>query len=181
MKNGSLCIKKEKERKRKQIHIIRIIRIIPIIPKSPYEVIEMPTRKMWKCDFEDCEEFAQWYRRKKGKIVKLCTKHEVQLAKEHWGRRVDFSELTHNDIRYFNKKESETESANKIPFEIQLIHLEDGTLRVAVKDRRTNKWRSFTVKKWTEEINEINQDLQKGKFSMKSLDDFVKMLKEVSL
>ncbi len=28
----------------------------------------------WKCDFKDCEEIAQWYRKRKGELLKLCTK-----------------------------------------------------------------------------------------------------------
>ena len=78
----------------------------------------MAKRKMWKCDFEDCEEIAQWYRRYKGKLVKLCTKNETQLSKQHYGRRVDFSALNKNDIDYLQKKELRSEYFKEVPFRI---------------------------------------------------------------
>jgi hypothetical protein len=55
-------------------------------------------RKIWKCDFKDCDEIAQWYRYYKGKPWKFCTKHETEFARHNWGRRVDFSDLTEEDI-----------------------------------------------------------------------------------
>ena len=63
------------------------------------------TRKIWTCDFQGCNEIAQWYRKRKGRLIKVCTKHEARLAREHWGRRVDFSELNDDDIRYLEWKE----------------------------------------------------------------------------
>jgi hypothetical protein len=58
----------------------------------------------WTCDFEGCNELAQWYRKSKGQIVKLCTKHEALLARQHWGKRVDYSELSEEDMRRLKKK-----------------------------------------------------------------------------
>lgn len=137
--------------------------------------------KIWKCDFEDCEEIAQWYRKRKGQLVKLCTKHEAYLSKEHWGKRVDFSELDENNISYLERKEYKRESVKRIPFEITLRFLEDRTIRVLVRDRQTNEWRSFVVKNTDdlEGIDKISRDLEEGKFSKKpSIHDFVKMLEK---
>lgn len=66
---------------------------------------EMRKRKIWKCDFKGCEEIAQWYREWKGELLKLCTKHEAYLARTHWGRHIEPSELDKNDVRYLEEKD----------------------------------------------------------------------------
>ena len=59
----------------------------------------MSKRKTWECDFENCTEIAEWYRRLKGKPVKLCTHHYAQMGKQRMGKPVDFSQLSEQDIR----------------------------------------------------------------------------------
>jgi len=67
----------------------------------------MKKSKVWTCDFKGCDEIAQWYRRWKGDLFKLCTKHEAYFARNHYGRRVDLSELDADDIDYLWEKEEE--------------------------------------------------------------------------
>jgi len=62
----------------------------------------------WKCDFKDCGEIAQWYRKRKGELLKLCTKHNVYLHKQHWGRHIDFSELDEDDTQYLLEKDEDS-------------------------------------------------------------------------
>lgn len=140
------------------------------------------TRKIWTCDFQGCNEIAQWYRKRKGRLIKVCTKHEARLAREHWGRRVDFSELNDDDIRYLEWKEWKKELVKKEPFEVLLFQLEDG-LKVRVRDRQTNEWRLFTVKGIEEEkIYEAYSGLQRKGFSPKpSIDEYVKKLRKYVL
>ena len=146
----------------------------------------MTKRKMWKCDFEDCEEIAQWYRKYKGKLVKLCTKHETHLSKQHYGRRVDFSELTKDDIDYLEEKESRSEYFKNVPFKIICKHFSDEkTYCIDVKDRITGEWRSFKTadSDWNwDGLHKINQELEKGTFMYKpSIDEFVGILKTAIL
>jgi len=65
----------------------------------------MSKRKTWKCDFEECEEIAEWYRKMKGAPIKLCVKHEAYFARKHWGRPLDLSELNDGELRYLEEKE----------------------------------------------------------------------------
>jgi len=67
----------------------------------------MKKRNVWKCDFKGCEEIAQWYRKWKGDLFKLCTKHEAYLARKRYGRPLDPSELDEDDFRYLEEKEEE--------------------------------------------------------------------------
>jgi hypothetical protein len=142
----------------------------------------MANRKMWKCDFKDCEEIAQWYRVCKGKLVKLCTKHETQLAKQHYGRRVDFSELDEDDIHYLQEKESRFEYFKKVPFKIDW-KIKEKIHYIDVKDRKTGEWRSFQIAddNWNREgSHKILEDLENGMFFSKpSIDEFVEILKKV--
>jgi hypothetical protein len=141
----------------------------------------MEKRKLWKCDFKDCDEIGQWYRECKGEIVKLCTRHETILAKQHWGRRVDFLDLDEDNIRYLQGKEYHSELMKKIPFKILLRRLEDKTTQVEVNDRQTGKWRSFVISDTDniEGLYMISDDLEKGRFTKKpSLDEFVNILKK---
>lgn len=62
-------------------------------------------RKLLKCDFEGCNDLAQWYREFKGNLVKLCTKHEAHFSRKRWGRHVDLSELDEDDLRYLEEKD----------------------------------------------------------------------------
>ncbi len=133
----------------------------------------------WKCDSKGCEEMAQWYRRQKGKIMKLCTKHEAQLAKMHWGRRVDESRLTEKDRLNLRRKEWKRESAKRRPFETILFFQEAG-IKVKIKDRRTDEWRSFVVgKDELERLHEVEIKLgQRGVLPKLSIDDYVKRLQD---
>jgi len=137
-------------------------------------------RKIWKCDFEDCNEFAQWYRVQKGQLVKLCTKHEAYLAKKHWGKHIDPSELDEDDIHYLEEKDYKEELAKEKPFEVLLFPLEDGW-KVRIRDRRTNEWRSLMVK-GTDERRRFSETYGylkiKGSISELSIDDYVKKLKD---
>jgi hypothetical protein len=135
-------------------------------------------KKMWKCSFKGCEEIAQWYRKSKGQVIKACTKHEALLAREHWGRRVDYSELTEEDIRQLETQEYWTEFAKEHPFEVLLSLLEDG-YKVRIRDRETGEWRSLVVKKSDmERFNERYSDLERKRFATKpSIDDYVEKLR----
>lgn len=146
----------------------------------------MAKRKMWKCDFEDCEEIAQWYRLCKGKLMKLCTKHETQLSKQHFGKRVDYSELDKDDIDYLQEKESRSEYFKKVPFRIDCKYFPDEKMYyIDVKDRITGKWRSFKTgdSNWNlDGFQRINKELENGKFSHKpSIEEFVDILKKAVL
>jgi hypothetical protein len=138
------------------------------------------SRKMWKCDFKDCEEIAQWYRICKGELVKVCTKHETQLAKQHYGKRVDFSELDEDDIQYLQRKENHSEYVKKVPFKVD-CKIKENTVFMDIKDRKTGEWRSFQIAEnnWDmDSFREISKDLEDGKFSQKpSIDEFLEILK----
>jgi hypothetical protein len=67
----------------------------------------MKKRKLWKCDFKDCSEPAQWYRLYKGELLKLCTKHEAYLARQHFGCHLEFHELDEDDLTYLEEKDEE--------------------------------------------------------------------------
>ena len=133
---------------------------------------------MLTCDYKGCEENAQWYRKRKGKLLKLCTKHEGEFARKHWGRHVDFSELNEDDINYLKWKEYRKELAKKEPFEVKEFPLKEG-LKVSIKDKQTNERRSFTIKE-SDSVRFIETyiDLKKEGFSPKpSIDDYVKKLR----
>jgi ssDNA-binding Zn-finger/Zn-ribbon topoisomerase 1 len=65
----------------------------------------MSKRKTWKCDFENCNEIAEWYRKIRGIPIKLCTRHEAHMRKQRMGKPLDFSQLTADDIWFLEKKE----------------------------------------------------------------------------
>ena len=134
--------------------------------------------KIWTCDFKGCDEIAQWYRKKKGELVKLCSKHYASLDRMRWGRRVEESELDEDDIRYLEEKEQMKESEKKDPFEVRLYELAD-EWKVRVEDRQTGEKRSFAIKNSDYEgFDEIYHDLQRKGFSPKpSIDEYVKRLR----
>jgi hypothetical protein len=66
-------------------------------------------KKPLKCDFEGCQEMVQWYRRYKGKPLKLCTKHEARMAREHKGYSLDPRDLTPDDWQYLIEKDEDEE------------------------------------------------------------------------
>jgi hypothetical protein len=57
-----------------------------------------------KCDYEGCSEYVRRYRKWKGKVVKLCIKHNEQMSREHLGKQIDASELDEDDIRFLEEK-----------------------------------------------------------------------------
>ena len=65
----------------------------------------MSKRRTWKCDIENCNDIAEWYRKIKGIPVKLCTHHEALVGRQHMGRRFDLSELSVDDIELFEDKD----------------------------------------------------------------------------
>ncbi len=137
-------------------------------------------KKIWTCDFEGCDEIAQWYRKQKGELLRLCTKHEAYLARKHWGKRLDTSELGEDDMRYLEEKEFKKESEKKRPFEVILFPLEDGTTKVKIRNRQTGERRSFVVKGTDEKrrLHETYNELEREGFSQKpSIDDYVKRLR----
>ena len=141
----------------------------------------MRKRKIWTCDFKECEEIAQWYRKRKRELLKLCTKHEAYLARQHYGGSLDLSELNEDDIRYLEGKERRKEFAKRHPFDVRLYSLEDGTtgFRIRVRDRETDEWRSFVLKKSDHgRFDENYRDLERKGFSPKpSIDEYVKSLR----
>jgi len=134
--------------------------------------------KVRLCDFAGCDEIAQWYRKSKGQIVKVCTTHEALLARQHWGRRIDYSELDEDDIRRLETKVYWNEYEKKHPFEVMLTPSEDER-EVKVHDLQTSEWRSFMIKgSDTERFDEAYRHLEKEGFDPKpSIDDYVKKLR----
>jgi phage FluMu protein Com len=65
----------------------------------------MSKRPTWKCDWKGCNEIAEWYRAQGEDLVKLCTHHYAELGKSRWGKPVDFSDLTREDINYLAEKD----------------------------------------------------------------------------
>jgi hypothetical protein len=103
------------------------------------------------------------------------------LARQHWGKQIDFLDLNDDDIQYLQRKEYHSELVKKIPFKILLRKLEDNTIRIEVNDRLTGKWGSFAVSETNnlEGLDKISADLEKGKFAFKpSLDEFLDTLKK---
>ena len=137
---------------------------------------------MCTCDYKNCDEFAQWYRRFKGKLLTLCTKHEVEFARKPWGRSIDASELNDDDIRYLERKEEEKEYRKAHPFEVRLFSAENGTRKITIRDSETGEKRSFILKE-TElgKFDDIYKDLEREGFSPKpSIDEYVKRLRNGS-
>jgi hypothetical protein len=66
-------------------------------------------RPLRRCDYKGCPEMVQWFRRYKGEILKLCTKHYAKMAKEHLGQSVEAKDLTSDDLEYLYEKDSEEE------------------------------------------------------------------------
>jgi hypothetical protein len=133
----------------------------------------------WTCDFEGCKEIAQWYRRSKGQIFKLCTKHEAILAKQHWGRRVDYSVLCEDDMRRLRTKVYWGEYHKEHPFEVVHSRLED-RWKVRISDVQTGEHCSFTLKdsdmkKFLDNYNKIEEQ---GFVPKPSIDEYVSKLKE---
>ena len=63
-------------------------------------------QKKYFCDFEGCNEIAQWYRAFKGKLFTFCTKHEAMFSRKHWGRHLRESDLTKDDLEYLVWKDA---------------------------------------------------------------------------
>jgi hypothetical protein len=101
--------------------------------------LEVEEMRMCTCDYEDCDEFAQWYRRLKGKLLTLCTKHEVEFARKHWGRSIDASELNSNDIRYLEGKEEKKEYRKTHPFKVRFFLEENETWKIRIRDSETDE------------------------------------------
>jgi len=138
--------------------------------------------RMFTCDYKNCDEFAQWYRRFKGKLLTLCTKHEAEFARKHWGRSIDASELNNDDIRHLESKEEEKEYQKTHPFEVRLFSAENGTRKITIRDSETGERRSFILKE-TElgKFDDIYKDLEREGFSPKpSIDEYVKRLRNGS-
>jgi len=70
---------------------------------------EMSKRPTWKCDFKGCDEVAEWYRVQEGEIAKLCTHHNAEAGRRHWGKPIEYSDLTGEDIDYLKDKDRVTE------------------------------------------------------------------------
>ncbi len=67
----------------------------------------MSRRKTWLCDFEDCTNTAEYYRRVSGKVVKLCLHHDVHMRKQRLGVPVDYKNLTSRETQFLENKEFE--------------------------------------------------------------------------
>ena len=66
-------------------------------------------RKMLKCDFEGCNEFAYWFREFHGTLLSLCSKHEAMCNRKRWGKHRKESDLDEDDLRYLAEKEMSIE------------------------------------------------------------------------
>ncbi len=84
-----------------------------------------------------CDDYAQWVRVHKGELFTLCTKHHALLGRKKWGKHLDVSKLSEDDIRYLVGKERRKESARRHPFDVRMYPLEDGTTKIKVRDRKT--------------------------------------------
>ena len=70
----------------------------------------LPEKKIvMRCDFIGCTEMAQWYRRYKGELLRLCTKHEAYMVRAHQGFSVESKDLTPDDRRYLIEKDEDDE------------------------------------------------------------------------
>lgn len=67
-------------------------------------------KKSLKCDFEGCQEMVQWFRKYKGELLKLCTKHEAYMARAHQGRSLESEDLNPSDWQYLEEKDLEEEN-----------------------------------------------------------------------
>lgn len=135
--------------------------------------------RTWTCDYEGCDEFAQWYRKLKKDLLKLCTKHEAEFARKHWGKDIHASELDDDDIRYLERKEEKKEYRKAHPFEVRLFSAENGTRKIKIRDSETGERRSFILKETDlGKFDEIYKDLEREGFSPKpSIDEYVKRLR----
>jgi len=138
-------------------------------------------KMVYTCDYKGCNDFAQWCRKQKGRLLTLCTKHETELARLHWGRNVDTSKLSKDDIRYLERKERKKEFAEKHPFDVRFVSLEDGTRKVRIRDKQTDEKRSFVLKDADyKSFFEIYEDLEREGFSPKpSIDEYMKRLRKL--
>lgn len=138
-------------------------------------------RKLWTCDYKGCDEITQWYRIWKGELLKLCTKHEAYLAREHYGKHLDLSELNEDDMCYLEEKEERKEFEKRHPFEVMLAPLENEMWKIKIVDRRTDEKHEFVIKdtKDKERLFEALIDFEKKKSSTElSVDEYVKSLRE---
>lgn len=133
----------------------------------------------WTCDFEGCDEIAQWYRRSKGQILKLCTKHEALLSRKHWGRSVDYTELTEADMDRLRTKVYWAEYDKEHPFEV-LMSKSAEQMKVRVSDLLTGEWRSFTIQ--TSDLEKLSDNQikseRKGFVPKPSIDEYIRKLQD---
>jgi len=69
----------------------------------------MSKRRIWKCDVQGCSEIGEWYREVKGIAFKFCTRHEAIVGRQLRGKRLDFSELSADDIEELEDKDRKFE------------------------------------------------------------------------
>lgn len=67
----------------------------------------MDKQKDWKCDFDNCENPAKWYRIIKRAPVKVCSKHEDFMCKEQLGRCIRLSQLSQDEIQILEEEDGE--------------------------------------------------------------------------
>jgi len=137
--------------------------------------------RMCTCDYKGCDEFAQWYRRFKGKLLTLCTKHEAEFARKPWGRSIDASKLNNDDIRYLETKEEKKEYQKTHPIEVRLHPLENGTWKIRIRDSETDEKCSFIVEEtdFYGKFSENYKALEREGFSPKpSIDEYVRRLRK---
>ena len=134
---------------------------------------------VWTCDYKGCDEFAQWCRVYKGELLTLCTKHHALVGRKKWGKHLDVSKLSEDDIRYLVRKERRKEFERRHPFDVRLFGLENGW-KIKVRDLQTDEKRSFVIKKSDlGRFNENFTELERKGFSPKpSIDDYVKKLRK---
>ena len=137
-------------------------------------------KMVWTCDYKRCDDYAQWVREHKGELFTLCTKHHALLDRKKWSKHLDVSKLSEDDIRYLLRKERRKESARRHPFEVRDYPLDDGTIKVRIRDKQTGERRSFVVKPDEKrKFIESFSDLEKRGFSPKpSIDQYVKKLRK---
>ena len=67
-------------------------------------------KRTWKCDVKGCSEIAEWYRIKDGVPLKLCIHHFAEFGRKRFGKPVDLSELSGDDLDWLVEKDQEEEA-----------------------------------------------------------------------
>jgi hypothetical protein len=138
--------------------------------------------EIWTCDFfPQCKDVARCYRLYNGELLKLCAKHEMSLAHQHMGKRIDYSELDSEDLQYLREKQRGFEYYKKVHFALSASLSEEEYL-IKIDDRLKSIHRSFKIQSDDFDMIkflEFEKDVENGSFATGySIDDIINLLKE---